>query len=49
MNATDTRRPAPQPTERWTASRVFRTALAITLGVLTALVITFALLYLLLG
>lgn len=43
MNATDTR-PAPQQTERWNAPRVFRTALAITLGILTALVLTVVLL-----
>jgi hypothetical protein len=48
MNATDTR-PAPQHTERRTASRVFRTALGITLGILTALAITLALLVLVLG
>jgi multisubunit Na+/H+ antiporter MnhC subunit len=49
MNATDTRRPALQHTERWTASRALRAALAITLGVLTALVVTVALVSLLLG
>jgi multisubunit Na+/H+ antiporter MnhC subunit len=49
MNATGTHRPATQSTERWTASRIFRAALAITLGVLTALVVAFALFYLVLG
>jgi hypothetical protein len=48
MNATDTR-PAPQPTEPWTASRVFRIALAVVLGVITALVVSSALLALVLG
>jgi hypothetical protein len=46
VNATDTR-PAPQHTQRWTASRVFRTALVITLGILTALAVTLALFYVL--
>lgn len=49
MNATDTRRPTPQTAERWTPLRIFRAALAITLGVVAALVVTFALLFLLLA
>jgi hypothetical protein len=48
VNATGTR-PAPQPTERWTASRAFRTALVITLGILTALAITLAVFFVLFG
>jgi hypothetical protein len=49
MDTTATHRPAPEHTQRWTTSRVFRTALAITLAVLTALIVTFALSYLVFG
>jgi hypothetical protein len=48
VNATDTR-PAPQHTERRTASQTFRTALSITLGILTALAVTLVLFALVLG
>jgi hypothetical protein len=37
----------PVPTASWTASRIFRTALVVTLGVIAALLVTFALLALL--
>jgi hypothetical protein len=49
MNATPTPHPAPQPTERWSASRVFRTTLAIALAILTALLVTVALSYVVFG
>jgi hypothetical protein len=42
VNATDTR-PAPQHTEPLTAARALRTALAITLGILTSLAVTLVL------
>jgi hypothetical protein len=42
MGAIDPR-PAPQQAQRWTASRAFRTAVVVTLGILAALVVTFAL------
>jgi hypothetical protein len=48
MNATDTRSSA-QPRPPWPATRVFRTALAITLGVLAALVVAFTLFALVFG
>lgn len=49
MNTTDTRLPTPQHTERWTATYIFRAAAAITLGILTALLVTIAVSYLVLG
>jgi hypothetical protein len=48
MNASATRSTS-QHAERWNASRIFRTALAITLGVLAALVVTFTLFALVFG
>jgi uncharacterized protein (DUF58 family) len=50
MNATDTDTRSPaQQRPPWTATRVFRTALAITLGVLAALVVAFTLFALVFG
>jgi hypothetical protein len=46
VNATGTTR-QPAPPAPWTVSRIFRTAVAVTLGVIVAVLVAFAILALL--
>jgi hypothetical protein len=48
MTTSETTR-EPVPTAAWTASRLFKTAIVVTLGVIAALLVTFALLTLILA
>jgi hypothetical protein len=49
MNAVATDKQATQPTPVWTASRIFRATLAVVFGLLTALVATFTIFFLMFG